>query len=282
MTKKRMTLHEKNLLRMKWKSQPHSTYAELGVWAAHEFKLLNPPTKSAICKILKKQDVERNDVKTKKNDSSVRFPTIENELSCWVLTCEAKGVSITGDLIKQQAETFCNVHEIPVQSRLVFSNGWLEKFQKRHGFTSKIQHGEARSACKDAVDNGRKAMLDLTVGYNRRDVFNMDETAYFYALAPHRSITRNRLPGLKKSKKRITIALTTNTTCSCNYRRKLRNCPFECNTVAAERHIYVDQTVSAFFKSDDATLRRREPHILQSKISRRRGSFILATRIEQR
>ncbi|KAH9143897.1 hypothetical protein AeRB84_012121, partial [Aphanomyces euteiches] len=113
MTKKRMTLHEKNLLRMTWKSQHHSTYAELGVWAAHEFKLLNPPTKSAICKILKKQDVERNDVKTKKNDSSVRFPTIENELSSWVLTCEAKGVSITGDLIKQQAEAFCNVHEIP-------------------------------------------------------------------------------------------------------------------------------------------------------------------------
>ncbi|KAH9141878.1 hypothetical protein AeRB84_013997 [Aphanomyces euteiches] len=40
----------------------------------------------------------------------------------------------------------------------------------------------------------------------------MDETAYFYALAPHRSITRNSLPGLKKSKKRITIALTTNAT----------------------------------------------------------------------
>ncbi|KAF0726970.1 hypothetical protein Ae201684P_010841 [Aphanomyces euteiches] len=212
MSKKRMTLHEKNLLRMKWKSQPHSTYAELGVWAAHEFKLLNPPTKSAICKILKKQDVERNDVKTKKNDSSVRFLTIENELSSWVLTCEAKRVSITSDLIKQQAEAFCNVHEIPVQSRLVFSNGWLEKFQKHHGFTSKIQHGEARSACKDAVDNGRKAMLDLTAGYNSRDVFNMDETAYFYALAPHRSITRNSLPGLKKSKKRITIALTTNAT----------------------------------------------------------------------
>ncbi|RQM27889.1 hypothetical protein B5M09_010669 [Aphanomyces astaci] len=38
----------------------------------------------------------------------------------------------------------------------------------------------------------------------------MDETSFFYCMVPHRSITRHRQPGTKKSKKRITIALTTN------------------------------------------------------------------------
>ncbi|RLO09014.1 hypothetical protein DYB28_006206 [Aphanomyces astaci] len=38
----------------------------------------------------------------------------------------------------------------------------------------------------------------------------MDETSFFYCLSPHRSITRHRIPGTKKSKKRITLALTTN------------------------------------------------------------------------
>ncbi|KAF0710887.1 hypothetical protein As57867_005436, partial [Aphanomyces stellatus] len=38
----------------------------------------------------------------------------------------------------------------------------------------------------------------------------MDETSFFYCMTPHRSITRNLIPGLKKNKKRITVALTTN------------------------------------------------------------------------
>ncbi|KAH9152912.1 hypothetical protein AeRB84_004748, partial [Aphanomyces euteiches] len=53
-------------------------------------------------------------------------------------------------------------------------------------------------------------MLEETAGYEKRDVYNMDETAYFFSMEPNRSITRNRVPGIKKSKKRITIALTTN------------------------------------------------------------------------
>ncbi|KAF0707815.1 hypothetical protein AaE_013455 [Aphanomyces astaci] len=38
----------------------------------------------------------------------------------------------------------------------------------------------------------------------------MDETSFFYLMSSHRSITRNRVPGTKKNKKRITLALTTN------------------------------------------------------------------------
>ncbi|RQM21985.1 hypothetical protein B5M09_009200 [Aphanomyces astaci] len=38
----------------------------------------------------------------------------------------------------------------------------------------------------------------------------MDETSFFYCLSPHRSITRHRVRGTKKSKKRITLALITN------------------------------------------------------------------------
>ncbi|KAF0724097.1 hypothetical protein Ae201684P_015850 [Aphanomyces euteiches] len=52
----------------------------------------------------------------------------------------------------------------------------------------------------------------MTSGYSAENVLNMDETSFFYCLSPHRSITRNRIPGTKKNEKRITIALTTNAT----------------------------------------------------------------------
>ncbi|KAH9051911.1 hypothetical protein Ae201684P_017391 [Aphanomyces euteiches] len=52
----------------------------------------------------------------------------------------------------------------------------------------------------------------MTTGYSPQNVLNMDETSFFYCLSPHRSITRHRVPGTKKNKKRITVALTTNAT----------------------------------------------------------------------
>ncbi|KAF0684208.1 Aste57867_23794 [Aphanomyces stellatus] len=50
----------------------------------------------------------------------------------------------------------------------------------------------------------------MTAGYSRSIILNMDVASFFYCMTPHRSITRNRIPGLKKNKKRITVALTTN------------------------------------------------------------------------
>ncbi|KAF0764946.1 hypothetical protein AaE_003022, partial [Aphanomyces astaci] len=102
--------------------------------------------------------------------------------------------------------------ESGVSTNLKFSKGWLHKLQRKHGFTSKVQHGEAGSTPQALVDTGRAQMLDITAGYSPVNVFNMDETSFFYCLSPHRSITRNRVPGTKKSKKRITLALTTNAT----------------------------------------------------------------------
>lgn len=46
--------------------------------------------------------------------------------------------------------------------------------------------------------------------YNSRDVYNMDETGLFYCCAPNRTISRDRVEGLKADKTRITIAFTAN------------------------------------------------------------------------
>ncbi|KAH9106180.1 hypothetical protein LEN26_014621 [Aphanomyces euteiches] len=138
------------------------------------------------------------------------LPEVEMKLVEWVLRCEELGVCITGELIRKQGVAFCEQLEVPAPQRLSFSKGWLYKFQRKHGLTSKIQHGEAGSTSTAAINTGREDMLQVTRGFSAKDVFNMDETSFFYCLSPHRSITRSRVPGTKKSKKRITLALTTN------------------------------------------------------------------------
>nr|CCA27647.1 conserved hypothetical protein [Albugo laibachii Nc14] len=76
---------------------------------------------------------------------------------------------------------------------LVFSHGWLYKFQKRHGLSSKCLHGEAAFVNLNAVDSGKIALKENTLGYEKRDVFNMDETAFFYCSMPGKSITQDRI-----------------------------------------------------------------------------------------
>ncbi|KAF0713624.1 hypothetical protein AaE_011749 [Aphanomyces astaci] len=112
----------------------------------------------------------------------------------WVLRCEDLGVCIMGELIRKQSPVLCDQMDVSPAHRIPFSKGWLYKFQLMYGHTSKVQHGEAA----------------VTRRYDAKNIYNMNETALFYCVAPHRSITRNRQPGTKKSKKRITIALTTN------------------------------------------------------------------------
>ncbi|KAF0739894.1 hypothetical protein AaE_008777 [Aphanomyces astaci] len=207
-----MTLAEKNGLYAEHKRNPQATYNELAKWAAKKFKLETIPTKSAIGKALQRgaSQSQRVDSKSRYIDRAVKSPELETELLQWVLRCEELGVCLTGELIREQARTIATRLDLPPSQCSTYSKGWLYKFQRKHGLTSKIQHGEAASTPREAVRQGRREVLNTTSGYSPANVYNMDETAYFYCLSPHRSITRQRVPGTKKSKKRITMALTTN------------------------------------------------------------------------
>ena len=62
-------------------------------------------------------------------------------------------------------------------SALTFSNKWLSLFQKRHGLSYKLTHGEASSGKIVDVEKGRCDFRRITSSYARRDIFNMDKTA---------------------------------------------------------------------------------------------------------
>lgn len=96
-------------------------------------------------------------------------------------------------------------------TRMTFSNGQLCKFQQRHNLSSKRVSGEATTSVADAaVKEGRAALKSITQGYKKRDIFNLDETAFFYCAHTTRSICARAIAGRKESKRRITIAIASN------------------------------------------------------------------------
>ncbi|RHY67257.1 hypothetical protein DYB30_009065 [Aphanomyces astaci] len=133
---------------------------------------------------------QRADLKSRSKDRDVCMPELETKILSWVLRCEELGVCVTGELIRKQAKAYYDEYQLVTNWPLKFSKGWLYKFQLKHGLSSKRQHGEAGSTPREAVRQGREQVLETTRGYKASDV--------------------TRVPGLKKSKKRITLALTTN------------------------------------------------------------------------
>ncbi|GBL96372.1 hypothetical protein AVEN_43695-1 [Araneus ventricosus] len=80
------------------------------------------------------------------------------------------------------------------------SNGWLEKFKRRHGIMAKVISGES----KDVDDNDSENWITETLSkilkdYKPENIFNADETALFnVCLKRHSQLKRKN--ALEESK----------------------------------------------------------------------------------
>ena len=145
-----------------------------------------------------------------KRFTKVAFPSVEESLAIWIMQKEAQGVRITGDVIKVKALYFADLHGIPKNHFLSLSNGWLDKYKQRHGLKQYRFHGEAGSINEEDVEAARAKAKEQAKGYELRDIYNMDETALFYALPPDTGLASKQYFGIKKNRKRLTFALITN------------------------------------------------------------------------
>nr|CCA25001.1 PREDICTED: tigger transposable element derived 6like putative [Albugo laibachii Nc14] len=93
---------------------------------------------------------------------------------------------------------------------MYISFGTDKRFQKRHKLTSKRVREEAASTNSISVKEGRTVLLAITQGFAKRDIYNMDETAFFYCTPPHKTVSTKHVSGRKNTKKRLTIAFTCN------------------------------------------------------------------------
>nr|CCA21779.1 conserved hypothetical protein [Albugo laibachii Nc14] len=202
-TRARMTHAQKEQLRAYFESHSDLTQHKLDAWAKVTFKLAVKPSRKMIYRVLDTPSnvtVRNPECKTKHTVSSSE---LEERLLLWIRQCEDyKLPIITADTIQAKAAKCDLVRSgssrdtVKLQA-LVFSHGWLFKFQKRHGLTSKRLHDEAASMNMNAVESVRIALKEITLAYEKRDVFNMDETAFFYCTMPVKSITKDRIAGRK-------------------------------------------------------------------------------------
>lgn len=92
-----------------------------------------------------------------------------------------------------------------------FSPGWLGKFKKRFNLKQYVQHGEIASvpiAAHAEMNLLRQTCIHFLAPY----MYNMDETGLYWRWAVSKGLATASVPGVKKDKARISLALCSNAT----------------------------------------------------------------------
>lgn len=137
---------------------------------------------------------------------------VEHALETWFTQQRAFNIPISGVILAEKAREFACALKFP---DFKASNGFLDRFKKRHGLTSRTVSGEAMGANEDAAIAWRQNVFPTYLQrYNENDIYNADETGLFYQCLPNQTLALKgeKCIGGKISKRRVTILFCTNMT----------------------------------------------------------------------
>lgn len=199
-------------------AQKH-TNAILAEWAKETFSLPARPGKATMSRILNNKDLHTecfNSSQSKFRNRGVKYDTLDKELYNWICDMQHRRLCISGALIQSKAASLaCEANKTlsdDCKISLVFSEGWLHKFKKRWGLRAFRLHGESGDVDDSVVDAELEKLQQEVEKYNLNDVFNCDESALFYQMAPDRTIAPSTFSGRKTQKARFTFHACVNAT----------------------------------------------------------------------
>lgn len=191
------------------------SYNNLADWARAKFDLPARPSKPTISRVPKAMDVLRQlppDQLDHKNARSKTQLAINQSVVEFVALCELEDLSLSGAMIMAQAKRIADQLHVPAEQRPRFGWAWLRHLELRHGIRWRRAYGESESVDITIVAAELQQLRCDIRAYRPCDVFNMDESVFFYNAAPRGSICINKAPALKQDKARVTMALCCNAT----------------------------------------------------------------------
>ena len=148
----------------------------------------------------------------RKKQRTAKDPVLDTAMVNWFAQERQTGLPISGPVVKAQAEIF-NKSINGDESTFVASQGWLWRWQKRHGITKHKIVGEKRSADKDSAAQFPPRLLEFLADKELIDeqVYNADESGLFYRMLPNSTLAQKnditKSEGYKLAKDRVTTIL---------------------------------------------------------------------------
>ena len=106
-----------------------------------------------------------------------QFERVDELTWSWFREARTRGMPVSGPVLQQKA---LSIAGILGQTDFKASNGWLEAFRKRHEITFRAISGNEDNVNESTVLDWMSSVSALLAGYEKRDVFNCDETALFF------------------------------------------------------------------------------------------------------
>ncbi|KAL2630270.1 hypothetical protein R1flu_014956 [Riccia fluitans] len=99
----------------------------------------------------------------------------------WFASARVKGYPISGPILQAKAKQIAN--ELGVEGGdFSASEGWLHKWKERNNVRSYKISGESGNVDLERAEQWKSTLKSLLLGYDLKNVFNMDETVFFRAL----------------------------------------------------------------------------------------------------
>ena len=90
------------------------------------------------------------------------------------------------------------------------SQGWLDKWKQRNNVRCYAISGDSGNVDLETASDWKRSLSMLIDGYELENVFNMDETGFFFRCLPDSTLSHvsEACKGGKQGKNRLTVALT--------------------------------------------------------------------------
>ena len=81
-----------------------------------------------------------------------------------------------------------------------FSNGWLEKFKRRHNISERTRHGEASSVDEGLLAEQLVAVQAIAAQFHASNTYNCDESGLLWKVVPNKGQATELIPSTKVEK----------------------------------------------------------------------------------